>query len=394
MINEKPLAKRARIAAPSMCVALSFIVAAGCQTGVKDGHPSATPASQAPSGAAAVPVISGPTTTTPTSALPASGNAKPTEGSQDHIPSLAARAAVVMRVRLIEYQGGSKWHFSTVQPLRIIKNTTGRTISGPQSVGALFWGGDPPQGQSTLYLNPYGQGWALVDGNASAGVSHAQSQVKAAPQLLDAARAAQADVVLRGEVTAGATLHADGWHGQGVSAQQVLKNNTSFFFGGGAEVAHHARSAGIAPGKVTVYLKRANKRWELLGGTAASGTSHQVASASATLTSCQSALSTAGYPLFPGAVFVPAKSMATTLGNGADTMEEVFEVAKGYSEVARFYESCLPGEQVSNGRSQWSQRFHIASGKPQAQYPSALRTIELRGTQTTTEIRVSCQRCY
>ncbi|WP_395735199.1 hypothetical protein [Prosthecobacter sp.] len=90
---------------------------------------------------------------------------------------MAAKAAVVLRVRRLSPEGGSKYAWFQVQVLEVLKNESGETFGKALSVAAYSWKEGVPEGESTLYLeryNPEKKGlWKLVGGEASTGVSHA-----------------------------------------------------------------------------------------------------------------------------------------------------------------------------------------------------------------------------
>ncbi len=90
--------------------------------------------------------------------------------------NLAADAEVVLRVRLVEDQGGSKYHWQVVEKLAIIKNEGSHKMGNRVLVAHYGWEPGIPAGVSTIYLNPYSElardRWRLVDGSAKSGVSH------------------------------------------------------------------------------------------------------------------------------------------------------------------------------------------------------------------------------
>jgi hypothetical protein len=91
-------------------------------------------------------------------------------------PKMAARATVVLRVRLTGLGEGSKYIWQTVEPLDVIKNESKQTFAGPLKVAHYSWAKGVPSGVSTVYLAHYnktrGDLWKLVDGKAESGVSH------------------------------------------------------------------------------------------------------------------------------------------------------------------------------------------------------------------------------
>lgn len=93
---------------------------------------------------------------------------------------LAADAEVVLRVRLVEDQGGSKYHWQVVEKLEIIKNEGSHKMGNRVLVAHYGWEPGIPAGVSTIYLDPYSElasdMWRLVKGSAKSGVSHRADQ--------------------------------------------------------------------------------------------------------------------------------------------------------------------------------------------------------------------------
>ncbi len=99
-------------------------------------------------------------------------------GSAHVLADRAARAKVVIRARLVSFEGGSKYVWQVVEPLEVIKNETPFAFDAPFRVANYSWDGSVPEGISTLYLEPYGGGdnvWRLLDGSSSKGISHADA---------------------------------------------------------------------------------------------------------------------------------------------------------------------------------------------------------------------------
>jgi hypothetical protein len=98
-------------------------------------------------------------------------------GQTDTDPGRLARAPIVLRVTLVEADGGSKYHWDQVRPIRVIKNASSFTFDAPLRVAHYGWHGGVPSGISTIYLEAYGGGnanlWKLLDGDGAIGVSHA-----------------------------------------------------------------------------------------------------------------------------------------------------------------------------------------------------------------------------
>ena len=91
--------------------------------------------------------------------------------------ALAANAPVVLRgKRLSEDSSADKYRWYEVQVLNVYKNETHQTLQAQIRVAALSSRSGVPEGESTLYLEPYSKEreglWRLVGGEASTGVSH------------------------------------------------------------------------------------------------------------------------------------------------------------------------------------------------------------------------------
>ncbi len=95
-------------------------------------------------------------------------------------PKREERATVVLRVERVTDHGGSKYHWVTVKPLRVLKNASKAKLTKPLRIA--YHGGKQgvPAGISTVYLQPYGDGasghWLLLGGDATAGVSHREKR--------------------------------------------------------------------------------------------------------------------------------------------------------------------------------------------------------------------------
>ncbi|HUU02228.1 MAG TPA: hypothetical protein VM425_12360 [Myxococcota bacterium] len=100
-------------------------------------------------------------------------------------PKLVSRAMVVMRVKLIKAQGGSKYHWDLVKPIEVYKNESKRSFDKQFTVAHYGWEKGIPEGVSTIYLEPYGEPktnhWKLLEGKAETGVSHSEANT---PNLL------------------------------------------------------------------------------------------------------------------------------------------------------------------------------------------------------------------
>lgn len=93
----------------------------------------------------------------------AENNAQPTPQKK------TKQAKVILEVELIEDHGGSKYHWQTVRPLRIIKNESKQQFKEPFQVAHLGWEPGIPSGTSIIYLDLYNPErddlWRLVETN-------------------------------------------------------------------------------------------------------------------------------------------------------------------------------------------------------------------------------------
>jgi hypothetical protein len=89
---------------------------------------------------------------------------------------LANRVPVVLRVRFEKALGGQKYAWDEVSVLKTLKNGSNRTFSGTLQIAHYDWEPGLPQGESTVYLEPYAEGdesrWKLLGGSAKEGISH------------------------------------------------------------------------------------------------------------------------------------------------------------------------------------------------------------------------------
>ncbi len=90
---------------------------------------------------------------------------------------LAAKAEVVLRVKRLSPGESDKYAWYRVQVLEVLKNQSGEMFSNTLSVAVYSWKAGVPEGESTIYLEPYNSTtntglWKLVGGEASTGVSH------------------------------------------------------------------------------------------------------------------------------------------------------------------------------------------------------------------------------
>lgn len=100
----------------------------------------------------------------------------PKEGRMDS--QRASKVAVVLRVRLIEREGGNKYEWDTVRLVSVIKNES--KYKFPEQFRIAHDNGEAgvPEGESTIYLERFNATdeslWKLLGGSAATGVSHSQ----------------------------------------------------------------------------------------------------------------------------------------------------------------------------------------------------------------------------
>jgi hypothetical protein len=91
---------------------------------------------------------------------------------------LAASAEVVLRAKLLAFDGADKYAWYRVKVLQVLKNQSGIKFTNELSVAAVSAKAGVPAGVSTLYLERYNKTntglWKLVGGEAATGVSHNQ----------------------------------------------------------------------------------------------------------------------------------------------------------------------------------------------------------------------------
>jgi hypothetical protein len=94
-------------------------------------------------------------------------------------PELAARVPVVLRVKYVKLIGGQKYSWDEVSVQSTLKNQSSRSFTGAMEIGHYDWEAGVPNGESTVYLEPYAEGdesrWKLLGGSAKEGVSHAEA---------------------------------------------------------------------------------------------------------------------------------------------------------------------------------------------------------------------------
>jgi hypothetical protein len=92
-------------------------------------------------------------------------------------PARLNRATIVLRAKLVEGGEGSKYLLSEVVVLRVFKNESGETLGKKLTVAVYSWKAGIPAGESTLYLEKYGEEstknlWRVLEGDGAIGVSH------------------------------------------------------------------------------------------------------------------------------------------------------------------------------------------------------------------------------
>ena len=94
----------------------------------------------------------------------------------------ASKVQVVLRVRLLEREGGNKYAWDKVHLLGVVKNESGHEF--PQEFIIAHYNAEPgvPDGESTVYLERYNDSdeslWKLLQGSAKTGVSHNSASVQ------------------------------------------------------------------------------------------------------------------------------------------------------------------------------------------------------------------------
>jgi hypothetical protein len=101
-----------------------------------------------------------------------------TESSRTCIdPSKANKAEVVLRVRLVRFEGCNKYCWPEVEILKMLQNKSGFSFKKSLTVAHYSWEPGIPEGESTIYLERYNPKrndlWKLLNGSGKEGVSHA-----------------------------------------------------------------------------------------------------------------------------------------------------------------------------------------------------------------------------
>jgi hypothetical protein len=120
---------------------------------------------------------------TPDSARPVAAGETRKEGKpvdEKNVDSAKfAKAPVVLRARRISQGSGSKYLWCKVEILRVLKNESGQQFDKTLEVAYYSWDPGVPDGESTLYLEPYNESpshpWKLLGGSAAEGVSHSSA---------------------------------------------------------------------------------------------------------------------------------------------------------------------------------------------------------------------------
>jgi hypothetical protein len=91
-------------------------------------------------------------------------------------PKRVVRVPLVLRVVRLAEGAGDKFAWVPVRVLAVIKNTSGKPIGGDLEVAHYSFKPGVPDGESTLYLEPFNDTpnhpWKLLGGSAEEGVSH------------------------------------------------------------------------------------------------------------------------------------------------------------------------------------------------------------------------------
>ena len=103
--------------------------------------------------------------------------------AQEINSSLAKNAKVVLRVECSkDVDLCDKYCVQEVTVIKVLKNETSYSFSGPIRVSYLSWESGVPKGISTIYVEKYGQEksnlWKLIGGKAKTGVSHSDQAKK------------------------------------------------------------------------------------------------------------------------------------------------------------------------------------------------------------------------
>lgn len=95
-------------------------------------------------------------------------------------PERANEAEVVLRVRALEQPASDKYTWAKVRVLRVLKNASGHSLPDELEIAYYAWDSGVPDGESTVYLEPYNNTpnhpWKLLGGGSKRGVSHASKQ--------------------------------------------------------------------------------------------------------------------------------------------------------------------------------------------------------------------------
>lgn len=90
----------------------------------------------------------------------------------------ASKVPVVLRVKLIAAEGGNKYSWDKVAILAVLKNESKQQFADTVEIGHYSWEPGIPQGESTIYVEPYSDSpdhlWKLLGSTAKEGVSHAK----------------------------------------------------------------------------------------------------------------------------------------------------------------------------------------------------------------------------
>jgi len=91
-------------------------------------------------------------------------------------PGKAKKAEVVLRVKLVRFEGCNKYCWLEVEILKMLQNKSGFSFKKRLAVAHYSWEPGIPEGESTIYLERYNPKrndlWKLLNGSAKDGVSH------------------------------------------------------------------------------------------------------------------------------------------------------------------------------------------------------------------------------
>jgi hypothetical protein len=109
-------------------------------------------------------------------AVPCAGQARK-EKTMQMDAGRASKVPVVLRVRLIEHEGGNKWDWDKVELVSVLKNESPYQFPATFRIAYYNHEAGVPEGESTVYLERFNDAdeslWKLLEGSGKTGVSHA-----------------------------------------------------------------------------------------------------------------------------------------------------------------------------------------------------------------------------